>query len=69
MRTSHSPRATLPLVTCDLWELAYYIDYRNACGRYLEAFWRLANWGFVAETFRATARRAEATPALGSPSR
>jgi len=37
------------LLTVDLWEHAYYIDFRNARPKYLEAFWQLANWDFVAE--------------------
>jgi Fe-Mn family superoxide dismutase len=37
-----------PLMTCDVWEHAYYIDYRNARPKYLEAFWQLVNWDFVA---------------------
>nr|MDT0252097.1 superoxide dismutase [Fe] [Endozoicomonas sp.] len=40
-----------PLLTCDLWEHAYYIDYRNVRPDYLKAFWALANWEFVAENF------------------
>lgn len=36
-----------PLLTVDLWEHAYYIDYRNARPKYLEAFWALVNWEFV----------------------
>lgn len=35
------------LLTVDLWEHAYYIDYRNARPKYLEAFWALVNWDFV----------------------
>lgn len=39
----------LPLLTCDLWEHAYYIDYRNDRDKYLQHFWPLVNWEFVAE--------------------
>ncbi len=36
-----------PLITVDLWEHAYYIDYRNARPKYLEGFWSLVNWDFA----------------------
>lgn len=41
----------LPLLTADVWEHAYYIDHRNARPKFLEAFWKLANWKFAAEQF------------------
>ena len=40
-----------PLLTCDVWEHAYYIDYRNARPKYIQGFWKLVNWDFVAEQF------------------
>jgi len=36
-----------PLMTCDVWEHAYYVDYRNARPEYVKAFWNLINWDFV----------------------
>ncbi len=41
------------LLTCDVWEHAYYIDYRNARPKYVENFWNLVNWDFVAQNFGA----------------
>ena len=40
------------LLTCDLWEHAYYIDYRNARAKYVEGFWDLVNWEFVTNNLK-----------------
>jgi Fe-Mn family superoxide dismutase len=54
-----TPNAATPLtgedtalLTCDVWEHAYYIDYRNARPKYVESFWNLVNWDFVATNMR-----------------
>ena len=43
-----------PLLTCDVWEHAYYIDYRNARADYLEKWWKLVNWDFVSKNLEAS---------------
>ncbi|MES2127888.1 MAG: Fe-Mn family superoxide dismutase [Pseudomonadota bacterium] len=40
-----------PLLTCDVWEHAYYIDYRNLRAKYVETFWGLVNWNAAAANF------------------
>jgi Fe-Mn family superoxide dismutase len=41
-----------PLLTCDVWEHAYYIDYRNARAKYVEAFWKYVDWEFVEKNLK-----------------
>jgi Fe-Mn family superoxide dismutase len=45
-----------PLLTCDIWEHAYYIDYRNARTDYIQGFWQIVNWDFVEAGFRRNRR-------------
>ena len=40
-------RGLIPLLTCDMWEHAYYLDYQNRRSDYVEAFWKLINWEVI----------------------
>lgn len=46
-----------PLLTADVWEHAYYVDYRNLRLKYLETFWNHVNWNFVSENYQNTSVR------------
>ena len=41
----------IPLMTCDVWEHAYYLDYQNRLGEYASAFWELINWDIVEKRY------------------
>ncbi len=52
-----------PLLACDVWEHAYYIDYRNSRPNYMAAFWRLVNWEFAEQNLEAVSSQRVAVPA------
>jgi len=45
-----------PILTIDVWEHAYYIDYRNERPRFVQGFWDVVNWDFAAKTLAAAPR-------------
>lgn len=53
---AHTPLSSnlIPLFVCDVWEHAYYIDYRNLRPKYLEEFWNHINWDFAGEAYDKT---------------
>jgi Fe-Mn family superoxide dismutase len=56
LSNAHTPltHGKTPLLTLDVWEHAYYIDYRNARPKFVEGFWDVANWEFANKIFGST---------------
>ena len=54
--TRRSSTAKEPVLTIDVWEHAYYIDYRNDRAKYVEAFWKAANWDFAGKCYAAAVK-------------
>ena len=46
------PENKTPILTCDVWEHAYYIDTRNDRLKFLSNFWQIANWEYAEENFK-----------------
>ena len=57
-------KGQVPLLACDVWEHAYYIDYRNERNRYLAEFWKIVNWRFAEQAFEG--KEAVETAAVGA---
>jgi Fe-Mn family superoxide dismutase len=47
------PVATMPLLMLDMWEHAFYLDYKNVKADYVKAFWNIINWDDVSARFAA----------------
>ena len=52
-RLSDKGAHLVPLLTVDVWEHAYYLDYQNARPKFLEAIWKIVNWAKIEERFAA----------------
>lgn len=52
-RLSDQSAALVPLLTLDVWEHAYYLDYQNLRPKFIEEIWKVVNWGKVAERLAA----------------
>lgn len=53
------PAGTIPLLMLDVWEHAYYLDYKNVRADYVNAFWNIVNWANVQERFTVAAKQTQ----------
>lgn len=58
-------KGVLPLLACDVWEHAYYIDKRNQRAAYLDEFWDLVNWKFVEKNYEKRKEKGKTTNCCG----
>lgn len=58
---ANSAQGTIPLLMLDMWEHAFYLDYKNVKGDYVKAFWNVVNWDNVAQRFEKARSQAAST--------
>ncbi|KAJ3098428.1 Superoxide dismutase [Phlyctochytrium planicorne] len=50
--SAYSDSSVTPIITCDIWEHSYYIDYRNNRAKYVESWWKIVNWKFAEDNVK-----------------
>ncbi|KAI8848673.1 iron-containing superoxide dismutase [Chytridium lagenaria] len=50
--SAYSDTTVTPVLTCDVWEHAYYIDFRNNRAKYIDTWWKLVNWKFAEDNIK-----------------
>lgn len=59
------PLGIIPLLQVDMWEHAYYLQYKNVKADYVKAFWYVVNWADVQARFAADTSKTQGLPNLG----